>query len=134
MKERVTIEGWEKLQGLLRKAAPEIRKAFGQDVILPTTLQVEQFAKRLPPAGAPRRTGALSNDIHHRMIGPMEGEVRSGDTIRYAVPVHEGHRTRGGSTVAGNPYLRRAAKEAEADYRKRVGQFAERLPNMLRGL
>lgn len=119
MSNTTKIEGLGDLVRRLRKAPSHIRTQFVAEVIVPTGYGVEASAKR----NAPVQTGALRGDIHFEVTGDMEGEVRSGDAIGYAVPVHEGTATR-----AGNPYLRTAAQAEESKMEARVQAFARKLP------
>lgn len=129
-RDAVTIQGSPAFRRMMRGAPKAIEKAFGARVVVPVTLKVEELSKK----EAPVRTGALRADIHHRFPSDTEGQVRSGDAIAYAVPVHEGHRTASGSTVAGNPYLVRGAKGAEPFARRKVKAFERDLPGILRRL
>lgn len=49
------------------------------------------------------RTGRLRAGNRYVMTGPMSCRVRN--TVRYAIPVELGHRTRSGKTVAPSPFL-----------------------------
>lgn len=105
MSENVRIEGEEAVAEALRSKEAQLRAAQSRWVV-EVGLKVDHMAKR----AAPVRTGALRADIHFdprvtTTLDGVQGEVRSGDAIDYAVPVHQGTRGR-----AGRPYMVQGAE------------------------
>lgn len=74
-------------------------------------LVAEGYAKRLCPVD----TGRLRNSITHQLRGSKE--VIIGTNVEYAPYVELGHKTKGGKTVDGVHFLKRAATEHTAQYK-----------------
>lgn len=71
----------------------------------------EGYAKRLCPVD----TGRLRNSITHQLRGSKE--VIIGTNVEYAPYVELGHKTKGGKTVDGVHFLKKAATEHTAVYK-----------------
>lgn len=74
--------------------------------------KAETYAKR----GCPVDTGNLRNSITHQQYD--ENTEVIGTNVEYAPFVELGHHTRSGSYVTGKPFLRPAAENHSAEYRR----------------
>jgi hypothetical protein len=69
-------------------------------------------------------TGALYRSGH--VEGQSAQTKRVVFDVEYALYVHEGHRTRGGSFVPGRPFLTKAMEESRSDIQARITDAVQR--------
>ena len=74
--------------------------------------KAESYAKKLCPVD----TGRLRNSITHQQYD--ESTEAIGTNVEYAPYVELGHHTSGGNKVAAQPFLRPAAENHTAEYKK----------------
>ena len=74
--------------------------------------KAESYAKKLCPVD----TGRLRNSITHQQMDDNTEMI--GSNVEYAPYVELGHHTSSGTHVAGKPFLRPAAEDHGAEYRK----------------
>lgn len=74
--------------------------------------KAESYAKKLCPVD----TGRLRNSITHQQYDESTEVI--GTNVEYAPFVELGHHTSGGNKVAAQPFLRPAAENHTAEYKK----------------
>lgn len=82
-----------------------------------------QFGVRRAKGRVPYLTGELHGSIDYELSGLRGRLVARAD---HAVPVEMGHRTRSGSFVPAQPYLRPSADELFSDLVKRINRRIEK--------
>lgn len=82
-------------------------QAMGQKAVQMIVDQMNRYPKRI------YQTGDLQRDVAYQMTD--QGTLIVGNSMDYAIAVHEGHMTKKGRFVPGRPYIRDAIEGHEQE-------------------
>jgi hypothetical protein len=111
----VTVKGEDRLVATMDAAAKQLPK-------MDTTEAARVITARIP-ATAPRRTGRLAGSF-------ISGKGTITSPLVYAVPIHWG---RPGHNIAANPFVYRAADQAESEYLAALEHAGQKICDGVRG-
>jgi phage gpG-like protein len=108
----------EAFEAKMAQAADAVRDAH--TLLQRIALKVEGTSK----VNAPKKTGNLARTVNSRATAHA---AIIGASANYAEPVHEGHRTRGNTRVAGRPFIKTAIEQERAWIEDEAARFGAKV-------